>query len=108
MKQALKRAAAPADLDLSRSTGALTSDQKLLGGYQPAQLERAFELVQNPEHWKGKVDAVVDVPSSVDLPALVDLLRYAVPFYTATEATVTREGRALRVEADGYWCGPAA
>lgn len=64
----------------------------------------AFEAVQNPEHWKGQVDAVV-------LAEHVDVVSKAIEAFTATKARVYPYGfgnTMVRVIAAGYWAGPAA
>jgi len=72
------------------------SDEKV------AELSAAFDLVKDPAHWKGPINAVV--PESV-----VDDVKEAVAFYTATVATaVPIDGTGLyHVRAAGYWAGPA-
>jgi len=100
----LRFSTVPGRLDLKRSA----NRDDLLGGYTESQLREAFDLVCDEDHWKDEVDCKVAVPHGTDLAAFVELVRFAILFFTATAATVTRPGnRSVRVEADGYWCGPA-
>ena len=70
-------------------------------GMTATELERAFELVRNPEDWRGRIDAVVE---NADVPAVCMAIR----FYTATEPSVMPLGGGRsRVLALGYRRGPA-
>ena len=71
-----------------------------------AEMKRAFALVENKEHWKGAVDALVTQEAVAEVGGLLRVCE-AVEFFTATQATVTVEGGLLRVRAAGYWAGPA-
>ena len=64
-----------------------------------------FELVENKDHWKGPIDAMV----AKSIGVTPDVIMSAVMFFTATEATVEDEGVGqMHVTAPGYWEGPAA
>ncbi len=80
---------------------------KLLGGYTEAELNDAFARVRPTSHWKDPIDATVTfVLPEADIP----LMKFAVAFFTATEATITPvpgESLTFRVTADGYRRGPA-
>lgn len=73
-------------------------------------LRQAFERVQNQDHWKGPIDAVVVCKDCYEGAMIAD----AVEFYTATQATlkvlraVPGKYIAYHVTAPGYWAGPAA
>jgi hypothetical protein len=72
-----------------------------------AALKEAFELVENPEHWKGRIEARVSEEAAEKIGGLL-IISEAVKYYTATEATITRvRSGGFLVESDGYWSGPA-
>lgn len=76
---------------------------KLLGGFDKATLDAAFDKVRNKDHWKGPID--VTLPLS---PDDIVAIAYAVPFFTATGANFTLVSPGVyRVTAPGYWAGPA-
>jgi hypothetical protein len=70
-----------------------------------AALSKAFDLVKDPEHWKGPVNGYVTVD-------VLDDVKESVAFYTGTiaEAVVVSGGPywgLYHVRAAGYWAGPA-
>lgn len=69
--------------------------------YTDFELRQAFELVQNREHWKNPVNAVINECDK-------EIVQEAVIYFTATVPTFTQlaDGK-LRVQAAGYWAGPA-
>jgi len=72
------------------------------GGFTVEQLQEAFRSVQDKEHWKNPIDAVVDR----DQTAVLDK---AIPFMTGTPAEfedVEGQPGKVRVTADGYFLGP--
>lgn len=76
---------------------------RLLGGFTRDALDAAFTKVANKDHWKAPIDTVVDLTPS-ELAATIK----AIPFFTATPATITALGDGkFRVTAPGYWAGPA-
>ena len=72
------------------------------GWYTRKQLAAAFKQVQNPKHWKGPID-------SFCRESEMDLVSEAIIFFTATIPTFYRLGQTskYRVQAVGYWEGPA-
>ncbi len=66
------------------------------------QHQRYFEMVEDKEHWKNPIDAVIAV---TDFDAIAD----AVDFYTATTLWIIEDlgNGTYRVAADGYYAGPA-
>lgn len=70
-------------------------------GFTQWQLHDAFAMIENKEHWKGRIDAVIS-------EWLLPIARAACEFYTATElmAEPAGEGK-VRVTSPGYWEGPA-
>ena len=71
--------------------------------YTQAELKEAFELVQNAQHWKGPIEAVIPIEKR-------DVVEAAIPFYTATNAIfrpIQNNPARIYVEAPGYWAGPA-
>jgi hypothetical protein len=83
-----------------------------MGEFTQEELEEAFCLVEPEEHWKGPIDAVVDVSPADE--AKVRLIKAAVEHFTATSPTfhvslpLDSGPPRLRVKAPGYWAGPAA
>ena len=76
--------------------------------FSEMEMNAAFKRVQNPNDWRGLINAIIQVDSQKEL----DLITEAIMFYTATKATVTRisnaiYGRVYRVTAAGYRAGPA-
>ncbi len=70
--------------------------------YTHAELETAFEAVEDLDHWKAPIDTMIP---KADLA----ITKAAVIFYTATEVTVDHVGPThLAISAPGYWAGPAA
>lgn len=73
-----------------------------LGGFTIEQLHEAFGAVQDKEHWKNPIDAVVARDR-------VEVLTRAIPFMTGTFADFDDVGCApgmIRVTAPGYFAGP--
>jgi len=67
-------------------------------------IREAFERVQNQSHWKGPIDVKVAYSESFT----PEVIREAVMFFTATEATIIDSGSGwMHVTAPGYWQGPA-
>ena len=65
----------------------------------------AFERVQDKDHWKGPIDATVGHSEGFT----EEMIKDAVMFFTATEATIIDDGMGdMHVTAPGYWQGPAA
>ena len=81
-------------------------------GFTEAELSRAFDRVKNSDHWKGPIDGFCRIEERY-------LIASAIMFYTSTEArfSETLPGVSgsfvplpadwLRVQAVGYWNGPA-
>jgi len=74
--------------------------------YTQEELQAAFTKVQDKEHWKNPINAVVDASENLHL------IREAVIHFTATVPTfdilkVTEEGTKVAVRAIGYQAGPA-
>lgn len=88
-------------IDRLDTTKQATEDD-LLGWYTKEQLEAAFNKVQNPNHWKNPIDAYCHKDE-------VDVVREAIEFFTATVPTFWNVGMTdiRRVEAPGYYLGPA-
>lgn len=74
----------------------------LRGGYTQEQLETAFKKVQNKEHWKGRINALVNGDEDLDL------ILFAISYFTGTEGytLAPRKDGKIRVRAPGYWAGP--
>ena len=64
------------------------------------QLKDAFTAVQNKEHWKNDVDAIVDA-------SLKDVVPVAIEWYTGTSRFAVMitdlPDEKIRVQASGYW-----
>lgn len=71
------------------------------GGFSPAELDEAFDVVKDAAHWKNPIDAIV--PRS-----MVAVLQHAIPYYTGTLAEFfdTEDAEKVQVKADGYFLGP--
>lgn len=72
------------------------------GGYTHEQLDEAFRQVQDADHWKNPIDAVVD-------RSMWDVLAVAIPYFTGTDADhddVDGQPDRIRVFAPGYFAGP--
>ena len=68
-------------------------------------LREAFERVEDSDHWKGPIDAMVAYSEGFT----PEIIRDAVMHFTATEATIVDAGSGrMHVTAPGYWKGPAA
>lgn len=73
------------------------------------ELKAAFEIVENQDHWKGKINTWV--PETAD----IDLISEAIIHFTATVPTITPKAKVInkksvkgyKVVAAGYWGGPA-
>lgn len=73
-----------------------------LGGFTPDQLNDAFTAVQDKDHWKNPIDAVVD-------RSQIEVLTRSIPYHTGTFASfedVEGQPFKVRVTADGYFAGP--
>jgi len=68
-------------------------------GCSVKELKKAFELVEDEEHWKNPIDK--QVSSDVDINAISD----AITFFTGTFAVITKNQNGYRVQALGYWGG---
>jgi hypothetical protein len=81
---------------------ALPDDTWRWNGYTQDELRCAFEDVQNAEHWKGPIDAVI-------IENVAAVTYWAIVFYTATDPQVEyrEETGQFRVTSEGYWAGPA-
>ncbi len=79
-------------------------DEEAQPAWSPEVMKVAFERVQNPAHWKGAIDCVIEEYDDREL----EKIKAAVFFYTATAATIEKIGKGqFRVTAPGYWAGPA-
>lgn len=68
------------------------------GGYSQEELQTAFDLVKNTEHWKQDIDAVVDAD-------MQHVLSFAIPWFTGGADILFEpagEGK-IHVSAPGYW-----
>lgn len=70
--------------------------------YTQEQLKKAFEKVQDSEHWKNPIDAYCRLEDK-------GIIAKAIAHFTGTEAhfDATFAKGWLRVQADGYRLGPA-
>lgn len=76
----------------------------LMGGYEEDTLQAAFNEVKDKDDWKAPIKATVKDKT----PEELECIKFAVKFYTATEATITPKGNGeALVEAVGYRMGPA-
>ena len=76
------------------------AESTLAGRFTQKQLEMAFALVQNLDHWKGPVNALIPVWE-------MDVVAAAIEHFTGTEATFGAPSLDIvRVTAPGYWAGP--
>lgn len=88
---------------------AATIERDLLGGYTRDELTDAFERVQVEGDWKAPISKILGVSDQAE----IERIKFAVSFFTATEAHVTIldkdnvEGWLIAVQADGYRWGPA-
>jgi len=65
-----------------------------------AERKRVFEMVQDKEHWKNRINATLDELSEEDEKLLYD----AIPFYTSSVPTIRRlKSGKVKVTAAGYW-----
>ena len=75
--------------------------------YTREQLKEAFDKVQNKDHWKNPIDAVIPKQA-------MDITADAIQFFTGTQAffnsnnlTLAQcEAGMVRVTAIGYYAGP--
>jgi hypothetical protein len=69
-----------------------------MGGHAREELQSAFDMVKNPEHWKADIDAVV--PSQMQ-----HVLSYAIPWFVGGGDIdfIPLEDGKMRVLASGYW-----
>ena len=75
--------------------------------YTRDQLKEAFEKVQNKDHWKNPIDAVIPKQA-------MDITADAIHFFTGTQAFFSSNRLTLkevqdgcvRVTAIGYYAGP--
>lgn len=79
------------------SEGAPFANQKVDGEYTQADLKFAFTKVQNKDHWKKPIDAIIKMEEQ-------DITERAIIFYTSSIPSFTpKAGGMLRVIADGYY-----
>jgi hypothetical protein len=65
--------------------------------YPVEQMDKAFKLVQNKEHWKNPINAVIAAKDR-------DVVDEAIIYYTGSVGAFTpMKGGKLRVRADGYY-----
>ena len=65
--------------------------------YSRAELEEAFKLVQDKQHWKGPVKGIVANDK-------VDIVRESVNFFAYGNVTAQPYGKnRTRITAPGYW-----
>ena len=78
--------------------------ESLMGGYDEDALQAAFNKVKDQEDWKAAIDKTVEVDGREE----VELICFAVNFYTGTpcDACDEPEGKAT-FKAIGYRMGPA-
>ena len=75
-----------------------------------SELDEAFDMVRNPEHWKLPIKTTIEWPGTSTLKVILE----AVEYFTATEAKAFPEVFTLgaqeyvTITADGYYAGPAA
>lgn len=75
--------------------------KRLQGGYTQEELQAAFDKVKNPEHWKARINALLEPGEDMDV------IDYAIRYFTGTECWWnTRKDGKIRVRAPGYWAGP--
>jgi len=77
--------------------------KRILGGYTQEQLEVAFRVVQNPEHWKNPVRAIIPATQ-------LEVTKAAIIHFTGSTAVVTPcpNGTQVQVEAAGYYAAIGA
>jgi hypothetical protein len=72
------------------------SKEKVFSGYTKNEMIDAFDLVKNPENWKGIIVAVIDIKEQ----SVVDA---AISFFTGGGAEYgPEEGGKVQVQAPGY------
>jgi hypothetical protein len=76
-------------------------DQVVYQGWTQRQLDEAFRLVQNKEHWKYPIAHEFDI-NEVTIADL-NKIAAAIIFFTGGEATIARVGTKVRVTAPGYY-----
>ena len=76
--------------------------------FERRHVERAMSMIENPEHWKGEIAALItDIPQDL-LGRVMRLIEITVEFYTGTSTELDLDDDGLQVRAQGYWKGPAA
>lgn len=70
-------------------------------GYTDEQMQEAFDLVKDADHWKNPIDRIVDRKH-------VDVLDVAITWYTGMPAFFedVDDPAKVRVTCDGYFAGP--
>ena len=85
------------NLTLAEMDNELVSKQ----GWTRSELTEAFDKVQNPVDWKGRVCGLI--PKEAE-----EITREAIAFFTATEMRIiASDDTQIVIEADGYRAGPA-
>ena len=83
--------------------------EKVFGPYNHAELQTAFDAVKNPDDWRDKVDAWVEMEK-------VPVTKAAIAYFTSTEAKEEEartqhrgieKGVEVRLTSCGYRMGPA-
>jgi hypothetical protein len=72
----------------------------LLRGFSDDELTRAFNIVAQPDDWKGHILAFVD-------PDELAITVFAIEFFTATIPVVSAFGPCFLIRSEGYRAGPA-
>lgn len=90
-------------MQIRTTTGLLAPRVELTQG----ELERAFEAVQPKSHWKDPIDATL-TDAELETAGGWDAVHQGVIHFTATVPTRTRGIGNWRIQAAGYWAGPAA
>ena len=92
----------------------LTEHERILGCHHTqADLQAAFDLVEPADHWKDPIDATLSDEEIGEVGGW-SVIQEAVLHFTATAAIRTDAGNTLsgyhhwRIQAAGYWAGPAA
>jgi len=78
-----------------------------MNDYEPSAEQKKygplFNLVADKSNWKNPINATVDPKVLLEMGATKADLGKAITFYTGSVATIGREGKVLRVKADGYY-----
>lgn len=86
---------------------------KTYTGYTQEQLENAFKLVQNKEHWKNPINAYCTTDEAKPVAAAITYFTATIPTFNFICILDEDDGRfkagdsILKVRADGYRKGPA-